>query len=350
MKILRYILFPFSILYGLLMWIRNQLYNWGIIKQTSFDIPIICVGNLSTGGTGKTPHVEYLIRLLRNNFRLATLSRGYGRKTKGFVLATQADDSYAIGDESKQYLSKFDTVSVAVCESRVAGVRKLLNLIFDLECIVLDDGFQHRSMKPGLSILLTDYYSLYANDFVLPTGNLREFRMGAHRANIIVVTKTPKVLSPITCRSIEEQLKISPNQKLYFSYLKYGLPVPLTDAAIDKPIDNVSSILLFAGIANVYPLEAHLKHQSNEVIVMKFSDHHDFTKEDIGKVKSTFLNIYTKNKVLMTTEKDYMRLQASKLIEILNDVPLYFVPVQVEFHKENKDKFNKQILEYVSKN
>ncbi len=350
MKFLRYILFPFAVLYGIVILFRNRLFDWGILKHTSFDIPVICVGNLSMGGTGKTPHVEYLIRLLRNNFRLATLSRGYGRKTKGFVLATQADDSYIIGDESKQYLSKFDTVSVAVCESRVSGVRQLLNLIFDLECIILDDGFQHRSIKPGLSVLLTDYYSLYANDYILPTGNLREFRSGANRADIIVVTKTPKILSPITRRSIEEQLKLRTNQNLFFSYLKYGLAVPLTDAAIQNPMDNISTIFLFAGIANVYPLEVHLKHQSNEVIVMKFTDHHDFTLADIEKIKSTFQNIYTKNKVMMTTEKDVMRLQAAKLIDILNDIPLYFVPVQVEFHKEDKIKFNKQIIEYVSKN
>ncbi len=350
MKSLRFILFPFALIYGSIIFLRNFLFDVGIFKQTKFDLPVICVGNLSTGGTGKTPHVEYLIRLLRQNFRIATLSRGYGRKTKGFVLATQEDNSFSIGDESMQYLSKFDTVSVAVCEKRVFGVRRLLNLIFDLDCIILDDGFQHRAIKPGLSVLLTDYYSLYAKDFILPTGNLREFRSGAKRADIVVVTKSPKVLSPITRRGIAEQLKLNPNQQLYFSYLKYGQITPLTDTAIEHPLENISTILLFAGIANTYPLEAHLKHQCNEIVVIKFSDHHDFTDVDIEKLKTTFANIYSKNKVMMTTEKDVMRLQASKHIEVLKDLPLFYVPVQVEFHKEDKNKFNQQILDYVRKN
>ena len=325
------------------------MFDLGILKQTRFDVPVICVGNLSVGGTGKTPHVEYLIRLLRNQYRIATLSRGYGRKTKGFVLATQADDSYQIGDESMQYLSKFDTVSVAVCEDRVKGVRQLLNHIFDLECIILDDGFQHRAIKPGLSVLLTDYYYLYSNDYILPTGNLREFRSAARRADIIVVTKSPQVLSPITRRNIADQLKLKDTQQLNFSYLKYGQAIPLTDKAIEQPIDHVSSMLLFAGIANLYPLEAHLKKQSNEVVVMKFKDHHDFTMEDITKIIATFENIFSKNKILMTTEKDVMRMQAAKLIPALNHLPLFYVPVQVAFYKDDKLKFNQQILEYVRK-
>jgi len=338
-------------MYGIIILIRNKLFDWKIIPSKSFDIPVISVGNLSVGGTGKSPHVEYLVSLLKNNFIVAVLSRGYKRKSKGFVLADETKSVSDIGDEPFQFFTKFKDVKIAVDEKRTKGIQILQKKFPDLETIILDDAFQHRYVKPGLSILLTDFHQLYTNDYPLPGGKLREFRSGAKRADIIIVTKTSKVLSPITRRRVTELINPQQFQKLYFSYIKHGKlkQIPGIDFIPDKNI-KYNSILLMAGIANTYPLELFLKKYCEELDILKFPDHHLFTQKDAGKIVETFENIITKNKIIVTTEKDTMRLIQPEIIETIKYLPICYVPIEIMFHQEDKKEFNKQIIDYVRKN
>ena len=260
MVVLRIILFPVSMLYGSLVWIRNKFFDWGILRSVSFKIPIISFGNLSVGGTGKTPHVDYVIQLLKSSYNTASLSRGYMRKSKGFVLATDQTSADSIGDEAFQIKSKHPDVEVSVCERRVKGVKELLKIQKNLDVIILDDAFQHRWINPGLSVLLTDFYHLYSEDFMIPSGKLREFRSGAKRADAIVVTKSPMVLNPLTQERIRKQLNPLPDQRLFFSYIVHGdlRQIPGVAFVPDNHIKD-HSVLLFTGIANPYPLEEYLQ-------------------------------------------------------------------------------------------
>lgn len=227
MFLLRILLLPFSLIYGLIVGVRNYFFNNGLLKSVEFKIPVISVGNLSAGGTGKTPHVEYLIRLLKDHFKIAVVSRGYLRKTRGFVLTDINSTVSMVGDEPMQYINKFKNLLVAVDENRNHGIQKLMTSHTELDAVILDDAFQHRYVKPGLSILLTDFHSLYSKDFLLPVGRLRESKKGAKRADIIIVTKTDPVFSPLSKRAVLEQLKPQPHQKVFFSYVTYGLPIPV---------------------------------------------------------------------------------------------------------------------------
>ncbi len=348
MKLLRIILLPFALLYGLIVTIRNKLFDWGILYSRSYDLPVISVGNLSCGGTGKTPHVEYIIRLLQENYSVSTLSRGYGRETKGFILAENNHKSEQIGDEALQLNHKFDKIKVAVDEKRTEGIDILLNKFPDLDVIILDDAFQHRVVKPGLSILLTNFYSLYTDNYLLPTGTLREPISGAKRADIIIVTKTPKIFSPITRRRLVDEIKPRAHQKLYFSYIKYDEMIPLTKT---KPITKkkkFNTILMFTGIADPYTLQFYLKNICIELVSLNFPDHHQYTIKDLSHIKKTYDNIFTKNKIIITTEKDAMRFMKSDLMDNIKDLPIFYVPIKIEFHKD-KDKFNEQIIDYVEK-
>jgi len=347
---LRIILFPVSIIYGLITFIRNKFFDWGIFKQVIFEIPIISVGNLSTGGTGKTPHVEYLIRLLKDHYRVAVLSRGYKRNTKGFVLAGPDANANLIGDEPMQYFTSYDDIIVAVDESRVDGVRRLLAMDYPPDVVLLDDAFQHRQIKAGLSILLTDFYNLYAKDFMLPTGNLREFRSGTKRADIIVVTKSTKVLSPYTRQRVNGELNPAPHQELYFSYIKHGRlkRFPGIDF-VPEERSRYSAALLVAGIANPYPLEMYLKEKVGHVETMLFPDHHKFTGNDVEAIMARFDRIIIKNKILVTTEKDMMRLSHPDLIIKLKTLPLCWVPMQIRINKDDRESCDKKILNYVEK-
>lgn len=350
MNILRVLLFPFACVYGLITLLRNKLFDWHIIPSESFKMPIISVGNLSYGGTGKTPHIEYLIRLLQNDFKVATLSRGYGRKTKSFVLANEFSSFHEIGDEPLQYRQKFDNIEVAVDESRKRGIKLLNNLNPDINTILLDDAYQHRHVKPGLSILLTDFHKLYVNDYLIPTGSLREFRKGAKRADIIIVTKTNKVFSPITKRRITNLIKPCKHQKLYFSHIKYSKKVALTNFNETPAKNKYNTIILFTGIANSYPLQEHLRNYCSELIVIDFPDHHIYSKNDIEKIKTTFLDVFSKNKIIFTTEKDAMRLIKTDLFEKIKNLPIFYVPIEIKFHLGGEKGFDKQIVDYVNKN
>ncbi len=348
MEFIRILLLPFSLIYGLVTGIRNLLFNWKILPSGSFNLPVISVGNLSAGGTGKTPHVEYLIRLLSPSFKISTLSRGYGRKTSGFIAASDSDHAATIGDEPMQYHRKFKDVNVYVDERRRRGIRNILIKNNKTQVVLLDDAFQHRYVRPGLSVLLTDYHKLYCNDYLIPSGTLREFRSGAKRADIIVVTKTPSVLSPIERRKIIADLRPANHQRVYFSFIRYGELVPLwTNSCLRKSGEKYSTIVLFAGIANVYPLQDHLKRECTELIIYQFPDHHQYTSKDLDRIKRNFDDLYSRNKLLVTTEKDAMRLLNPDLIKQASKMPVNYLPIEIDFHGSDKDGFNEQILNYV---
>lgn len=355
MKFLKILLFPFSILYGLILAIRNRLYDWGIFASTEFNIPIISVGNLSVGGTGKTPHIEYLIRLLSPEFDIATLSRGYGRSTKGFVLSDLHSTTSDIGDEPLQFKKKYDTIHVAVDADRVRGINTIIELFPSTQAILLDDAFQHRAVKPGLSIALTDFSNLYLNDHVVPTGTLREFRSGIKRADIIIVSKCPKILVPIERKRLMKEIAPLPHQTVYFSFIKYGEFI-LLNSEKKNPVsksyyaEHNYSILLLTGIANDQPLEQYVRTKVKNVIPVKFPDHHQYTKADLGLLQKTFHSIPTENKIILTTEKDVMRLRLPEFKAILDDLPIFYMPIEIDFYEHEKEEFNEQIIHYVRAN
>jgi len=345
------LLIPFACMYGFVVRIRHWMFNVNILKSKSFPIPIIGVGNLSLGGTGKTPMVEYLIRLLSDANKLAVLSRGYGRSTKGYVVADQYSGHKDIGDEPMQYHNKFKkNLKVAVSENRHKGIVNLMQDDFNLSVILLDDSFQHRYVKPGLSILLTDFHSLYMEDYLIPAGTLRDVVSQAKRADIIIVTKTYRVLSPITRQRIESILKPKANQSLYFSYLKYGKLTSFPGFNKVTISKNINTIVLFCGIANSYPLQEYLRDMCIELLVVDFPDHHAYRQKDLQLIKKTYTDEFTQNKIIITTEKDAMRLIKSEYIRELVDCPLFYVPIEVKLHGDDEQNFSNQIEKYVREN
>lgn len=349
MAFLRILLWPVSQLYGLVTLVRNKFYDWKLFRSVSFDIPVISVGNLCAGGTGKTPHVEYLVRLLAGTHRLATLSRGYKRKSTGFLTAGPEATAETLGDEPYQYATKFDNLVVAVDEKRVRGVRKLLKQDPAPEVILLDDAFQHRSIRAGFSILLTDFYNLYSHDYLLPTGRLREYRSGAKRAQCIVVTKCPAVLSPLTRRRVEESLRPAAGQALYFSYIAHGRPtrIPGLDFQPPENLEEVS-VLLLAGIANPYPLERYLADHCKQLEKLIYPDHHNYNDSDIERISTAFDKLFIKNKLIITTEKDMVRLMQPEMLEKIKHLPLCYLPIEVKFHDNDGEAFENQIKDYVT--
>ncbi|MEI7499108.1 MAG: tetraacyldisaccharide 4'-kinase [Bacteroidota bacterium] len=343
------VLYPVSLLYGLAMQIRNILFDLRILASIKFEKPVISVGNLTYGGSGKTPLIEYLIRLLHPPLFVATLSRGYGRKSNGFIIASKRSNVKYIGDEPMQFLKKFEGIKVAVDEKRKRGIQFLLQKYPDLDVILLDDAFQHRHVKPGISILLTDFHLLYTDDYVLPSGTLREFRSGSSRADIIIVTKTPKIFSPITRRRILEDLRPTRHQRVYFSYIKYVDPQPVFEGENIKFPGKLDNILLFTGIANDYPLIEHLERLCSELIVMKFADHHPYKIYDIEEIMKKYHDLRTHKKVIVTTEKDMMRLKTPELSTNFKNLPLFFVPMEIDFHGNDKENFDNEITNYVKK-
>ncbi len=346
----RILLIPFSVLYGLIIRVRHFLFNIGILKSTSFPIPVIGVGNLSLGGTGKTPFVEYLVRLLIEENNIATLSRGYGRKTKGFRLANSESTYETIGDEPMQYYYKFgNKITVAVDENRKNGITQLLKADKKPNVVLLDDSFQHRYVKPGLSILLTDSHKLYKDDYLLPAGTLRDTVSAAKRADIIIVTKTDKILSPFTRKDIVEKLCIKPNQHLFFSYISYGKFFPFPGVNKFDDTQKPGLIILFSGIANPAPLIERVRMLCGEIITIQFSDHHMYNEKDLLKIKNEYDTAFPRRKIILTTEKDAMRLINSPYFRLLKDLPLYYIPIRVKIHKQDSLTFRNQITDYVKK-
>lgn len=327
------------------------MFNTNILKSESFDLPVIGVGNLSLGGTGKTPMVECLIRMLSPDNKVAVLSRGYGRNTKGFLIANQYSGHKDIGDEPMQYHNKFKkNIKVAVSEDRCLGIRNLMQDDDNLDLVLLDDCFQHRYVVPGLSILLTDFHNLYMEDYLLPAGNLRDVVSEAKRADIIIVTKTYRVLSPITRRRIKGILKPEEHQSLYFSYIDYGSLTPVPGFEGIKAPKKISTIVLFCGIANSYPFQEYLRDLCVDLLVIDFPDHHTYTKKDLQLVAGTYNDVFTRSKIIVTTEKDAMRLIKSEYIRELDSLPLFYISIEVKLHGLDKSNFANQIKKYVREN
>ena len=347
---MRILLLPISLLYHIALTIRHKLYDWHILRTTRFEKPVICVGNLNLGGTGKTPHTEYLVNLLKDNYRVATLSRGYGRKTKGFKQADQNSTYQDLGDEPLQYFKKFPDIQVAVDEDRVEGVEHLLweQGGEKPEVILLDDAFQHRRIEAGLNILLTEYQHLYCDDFLFPTGTLRDVKSAAKRADIIVVSKSPKDLTEDKKRQIIKKLKPKEHQKVFFSYLEYNNLQPLNEKAKTFSIENTDSILAFCGIANPKPFVDELKKHFKTIDFLQFADHHTYSENDVKTILNRFEDLSGEKKIIVTTEKDAARLTNSPYLCQFETVPLFDLPVSVHFHEE--EKFNKEILNYVRQN
>ena len=334
MNFFRKILFPFAVLYGFITAIRNFLFDKGVLKSVAFDMPVIAVGNLSVGGTGKTPQIEYLIRLLSDNYKIATLSRGYKRKSEGFVLADATSNAEILGDEPYQFHQKFPNIQVAVDANRVNGVTQLLSQINKPEIILLDDAFQHRKVKAGFYILLTAYNDLYCNDLILPAGNLRESRSGAKRADVIVVTKCPPELTVQQQSEIKNRLKTTENQQVFFTFIEYDSQVYSEEKRLSVTEIATVDKLLLAGIAKPEPFFAYL--QAAKSGTMVFSDHHDFTQQDIETIKAK-----AKDKIIITTEKDFVRLKGK-----LPKEQLFCLPIKSSF-VNNKADFDKTIMNYV---
>ncbi len=313
-------------------------------------MPVICVGNLSLGGTGKTPHTEYLIRLLKNGFRVATLSRGYGRKTKGFQLAHHQSSHETVGDEPLQYFLKYPEIQVAVDENRVDGVKHLLEEQGGIkpDVILLDDAFQHRRIIAGLNMLLTEYQRLYCYDFLFPAGNLRDVRSASKRADIIVVSKSPKTSKESEKQQIINKLRNNKKQKVFFSTLEYAPLKPLNKTAKQALYENADSVLAFCGIASPMPFVEELKNRYKTVDFLHFGDHYAYSENDMKAILKRFENLGSGKKIIVTTEKDTARLTNSPYFCQLEGVPLYDMPVTVRFHEE--EKFNEEILSYVRKN
>jgi tetraacyldisaccharide 4'-kinase len=332
------------------MMIRNLMFDLGIFESKSVDAPVISVGNLSMGGTGKTPHVEYLVRLLKERYSTAILSRGYGRISSGFIIGSRKTNVKYIGDEPMQYIKKFDKIIVAVDEKRYRGAQLLLDKHPETDVILLDDAFQHRWIKPGLSIVISDYYHLFTEDHVFPSGKLREFLSGIKRADLIIISKTPRIFSPITRKRIIDDINTKVNQKVLFSYIKYMAPVPLFDNQTSVLPAKFSFILLFTGIADNELLKEHLGRMCNDLTSINFGDHHRYSLKDMERIKEKFEGLPTQKKLLVTTEKDAMRLKTSELAGIIKTLPLYYIPIEIEFHDQDKQLFDPLILDYVKKN
>ncbi len=348
---MHWILLPFSIIYGIVVFIRNKLFDTGWIKSKSFDIPVINIGNISVGGTGKTPHTEYLISIL-NKYKVAVVSRGYKRKTKGFVEASTNSKVTDVGDEPLQIKQKFSNITVVVDEKRVHAVENLLNKQNKPDVILLDDAYQHRYIKPGLNILLVDYNRPIFKDFILPVGRLREPAHNSKRADIIIFTKCPDSLTPIDFNLLKKEMHIFPYQKVFFTTFKYGNIIPIFNEDLKIiSTENLSGkdILVVSGIANPKPLYKKLLETDASITMLQFSDHHEFTKNDIKKIITGFNQIKSDNKILLCTEKDAVRFKTNNISNELIELPFYYLPIEVTFLNNQEKEFADTINKYMSR-
>jgi tetraacyldisaccharide 4'-kinase len=350
------LLYPFSLIYGLITGIRNFLYDAGILSSVEFHLPVICVGNITVGGTGKTPHTEYIATLLMKNFKVATLSRGYKRKTTDFRIASSSSRVRDIGDEPMQIFRKIPELLVTVDRNRVHGIKMILKEKPDTEVIILDDAFQHRRITPGFSILLSDFERLIVRDHMLPYGNLRESKGNMRRADIILITKSPENISPIQRRLIVKEVNKSPYQNLYFTSLTYQNPLPVFKSEYtNDPYPLLSTntdigIVLVTGIANPQPLKDHLITNIKEITHLSFPDHYNFKDKDINAIISAYKELKSPVRYIITTEKDAARLREfTNIAEPIKSAFLY-IPIGIHFLNDDKDEFDNLIVDYVRKN
>ena len=347
---------PLSWIYGLIVGIRNMMFDCGLLRSESFDIPVISVGNLTVGGTGKTPHSEYLVKLLQSKFQIGLLSRGYKRKTRGFLLANADTTMPEIGDEPYQMKQKFPGIRIAVDKNRRRGIHKLADdpdIRPAIDVIILDDAYQHRYVTPGINILLMDYHRLICFDALLPAGRLREHKFNKRRADIVIVTKCPKTITPMEKRGIQRTLELYPWQKLFFSTFKYGKLYNLFDPsgqqiALEQLKESRPSVLLLTGIGSPEQMEYDLS-QYTTFRSLKFSDHHNFKKKDIRQIETAFSELTGENRLIITTEKDATRLMHHGDFSEEVKKSLYVLPVEVVIMND-EDYFNETIIGYVRKN
>lgn len=346
-------LLPFSWIYGLAVRLRNQMFETGLLKSRSFDIPVISVGNITVGGSGKTPHVEYLINLLKDKVKIAVLSRGYKRKSRGYVLAEDDTDMRMIGDEPYQMKRKFKNIYMAVDRDRCHGIDRLTSdeATKDTDVVLLDDAYQHRYVKPGINILLIDYHRLIMYDKLLPAGRLREPQSGKSRADIVIITKCPKDLRPMDYRVIIKTMNLYPYQQLYFTSLEYD-SLKSVCGHDDMKLEDVSkntSILLVTGIASPKQMINDLNEYTDNIVPLTFADHHQFTQKDMERINDEFDKMPSP-KIVVTTEKDNSRLTGMDGLSKDVSENLYVLPVRIKFMLEQENDFNEKIVSYVRKN
>lgn len=338
---------PFSILYGIGVSLRNWFYNRGLLKSVSFNLPVISVGNLSIGGAGKSPHIEYLVRFLSSYIDVATLSRGYKRKTKGYLRVGNHHSAQEVGDEPLQFRRKFnENIVVAVDENRMFGIPKILVDKPSTQAILLDDAFQHRAVEPGLNILLTEYNRRFTKDFLLPSGRLREWRSAYHRADIIIITKCSDTIDEIEKQAIADEINLMPHQSLFFSYYAYGRPYNIFNYADQYDLQEEDDVLLISAIANTDYLLHYLEQKTGYIKTLEFEDHHFYDNADISTITRTYQNM-DPGSIVLTTEKDAMRLELHKAYFIENDIKIYAIPVEVKFHFEEGGRFDQEIVDYL---
>ncbi|MBC7830018.1 MAG: tetraacyldisaccharide 4'-kinase [Chitinophagaceae bacterium] len=342
---IRILLFPFSLVYAAVVWLRNWLFDRKILSSTTFNLPIICVGNLSAGGTGKSPLIEILISFLKDKYKVAALSRGYKRKTQGYALANATTTALEIGDEPFLFYKKFPEVTVAVGEERLVAIPQLLHDKPDTQVILLDDAFQHRSVLAGLNIVLTDYNNLYTRDWWLPTGDLRDERRSAIRADILIVTKCKNDLTEEEAQDIIAELSPAKHQEVFFTTIRYGLPYHIVNHN-NITIHDSLEVLLVSGIADPRPLKKYLLEHSQTYYEILYSDHHIFSIDDWKDILKRFNNIQHTDKIILTTEKDAVRLM--KFNNELKQMPVYVIPISIQFLFQTESRFHDLISKFIT--
>ncbi len=345
-------LYPVAWIYGIGVWVRNKLFDEGILKERRFDVPIISVGNITVGGTGKTPHTEYLIKLLRKDFKVAVLNRGYKRKSRGFVLAEESTPMAMIGDELCQMKQKFPDVYMAADRDRCHGIEQLRSrrATAATEVIILDDAYQQPYVKPGLNLLLVDYHRLICEEELLPAGRMREPQSSKKRAHIVIVTKCPKDIPPIEYDGLIEKLALPPGQRIYFTTMKYGKLRPLFIRRTKQSLEEIKQefyILLVTGIALPEQLFKDLVLYNKNITSLRFSDHHDFTDKDMELMKKCFLALPEDRRMIITTEKDAVRLSNHPALDAALKPYIFVLPVEVSFLRNQQESFNSFIIDYV---
>lgn len=343
MSVLRFFLFPFALIFHVITSLRNRLFDNGSRPSAKFDIPTICVGNLTVGGTGKTPLTEYLIRLFTKHYEVATLSRGYGRSTRGFRITNPADSARTVGDEPFQFFVKYgDRVTVAVGEERALAIPSILEKFPKTDVIILDDAFQHRQVTSSLNILLTDFYRPFYRDFLLPVGRLRESKSGAQRADLVVVTKCPTELSDESMMEIEHSIRKYADKPVFFAHIRYGAPVPYSRQ--DKIVRE--KVIAVSGISNPKPFLQHVRSNYKVVKELSFGDHHDFSQSDVDRMEG-LLKEHPQASII-TTEKDKVKLAAPEFAGQVNRLSLFYIPIEVRFNKNGQD-FDELVLNSVKR-
>ncbi len=344
---MRFLLFPLSALFALGIAFRKFFFSTNILRSSKFSVPVISVGNLSVGGTGKSPHVEYLVRLLSPYIKVACLSRGYGRKSTGFRFVSLNDTPETVGDEPLQFKTNFPELTIAVGEKRAFAIPFILQNEPYTQALILDDAFQHLAVTPYLNILLTTFQKPYSSDYLLPVGSLREPRSSAKKAEIIIVTKSPSQLSEVEMVNFEKRLGVESYQHLFFSFISYGTLYNLNDARHLLYLGTDMDVILISGIAQAEPLEQYLQQNSKKTLSLNFEDHHNFVDEDITQLISVFENLTSNRKIIVTTEKDATRLRKFSKIFQDKNIPVFVQPIQIVFHKNNKSSFDDCLKNYL---